>query len=34
MSRVPDAFTFPEAIDIIASSSIIPVEQLTSLRKS
>ncbi|MEI9979836.1 MAG: radical SAM protein [Edaphobacter sp.] len=34
MSRVPDAFTFPDAIDIIASSSIIPVEQLTSLRKA
>ena len=33
-SRVPEAFTFPETIDIIASSSIIPVEQLTSLRKA
>lgn len=34
MSRVPEAFTFPDAIDIIASTSIIPVEQLTSLRKA
>ena len=34
MSRVPGAFTFPESLDIIASSSIIPVAQLTSLRKA
>ena len=34
MSRVPDAFVFPEAIDDIASSSIVPLEQLTSLRKA
>jgi anaerobic magnesium-protoporphyrin IX monomethyl ester cyclase len=34
MSRVPDAFMLPESIDIIASSPIIPVEQLTSFRKA
>jgi anaerobic magnesium-protoporphyrin IX monomethyl ester cyclase len=34
LSRVPDAFVFPEAIDVFPSSSIIPVEQLMSFRKA
>jgi radical SAM superfamily enzyme YgiQ (UPF0313 family) len=33
LNRVSDAFEFPKSIDIIASSSLVPIEQLTSLRK-
>jgi anaerobic magnesium-protoporphyrin IX monomethyl ester cyclase len=33
LHRVSDAFEFPKSIDIIASSSLVPIEQLTSLRK-
>ena len=34
MHRVSDAFEFPKSIDIIASSSFVPIEQLTSLGKA
>lgn len=34
LNRVSDAFEFPRPLDIIASSSLIPIEQLTSSRKA
>jgi hypothetical protein len=33
LNRVPDAFELPKSIDIIASSSLVAIEQLSSLRK-
>ena len=34
LNRVMDAFEFPEAADIITSSSFVPIEQLASFRKA
>ncbi|MGH9596893.1 MAG: B12-binding domain-containing radical SAM protein, partial [Edaphobacter sp.] len=33
LNRVSDAFEFPKTINVIASSSLVSIEQLTSLRK-
>jgi len=34
LNRVSDAFEFPKTIDIIASSSLVSIESLTSIRKA
>jgi hypothetical protein len=33
LNQVSDAFEFPKTIDIIASSSLVSIEQMTPLRK-
>jgi anaerobic magnesium-protoporphyrin IX monomethyl ester cyclase len=34
LNQVSDAFEFPKTIDVIASSSLVSIEQLTSIRKA